>query len=240
MLRYLRMVLLTAVICTIAQQARAQQRWFEFTSGLALSVPQAKGSPWHYKARLLPHAGLSGFFAFNNVFALKTGLLYEMKGYSTVARYVPDSLYTMERFTSKTNYHFFHIPLQLAASFGHHNNGLFRMAAGMSYGFLVGARSSITVGSFDDQQQVRSRSISFDHLIALQKKDGIAGLPHHEGTSLYLFTPAVRIDLTYIWQERLLMTAFYEYTLQDSRTRTVNNSSLRLHYAGLALGVLFW
>jgi len=220
--------------------AVAQERWFEATGGLAFSQPEATGAPWHYKGRVLPHLGISGFFSFNKTFALKTGLLYQQKGLSTKASYKPDSVYQFEQFSSVNTYHFISVPLQLAVNFARNGIGVYRFAAGMSYGFLAAANSEIEINSYYDEQRRENTSVKYNQLVSAQPKNDIKGLPAHEGTPVYFFVPAVRLDVSYEWQERFIFSLFYEYNLQDIRMRTVDNSKMNLHYAGIAAGIRFW
>ena len=163
-----------------------------------------------------------------------------MKGMITDAQYVPDSIYAKELFTTKTDYHFISIPLQLAVSFGAHSQDVYRIAGGMNYGFLAAANSKITIDSYYDEQTKTGKTFSYSHLIAAQPKNDIDGLPQHEGTAMYFFVPSLRFDFTYQWQERIILSAFYEYDLQDIRMRTVGRSRVNLHYAGISVGVKFW
>lgn len=231
---------ISLIVFIFSSSATAQERWFEATTGAALSVPSAKGSPWRYQPRVLLHGGVSGFFSLNKTFAVKTGVFYQIKGMTTNASYTPDSVYSSASFESQNTYHFISIPLQLAVTFGRHQDDCYRIAAGMDYNFMVAGYSKIDVTSHDDKNGTLHESLTYKHLISVSPKDDIPGLSHHEGTPLHLFTPAFRLDFTYQWQERLIISAFYEYNLQDVRMRTVDNSKVNLHYTGIALGVRFW
>src|SRR5690606_5407437 len=90
-------IFLSAFSLCPTREVFAQQRWFEATAGIAISVPDAKGSPLTYTPRVFPHGGISCYFSFNETFALKAGAFYQMKGLRTEAYYVPDSLYEFER-----------------------------------------------------------------------------------------------------------------------------------------------
>ena len=170
----------------------------------------------------------------------KTGLLYQIKGMQSHGRYVPDSVFREESFTARNDYHSLHVPLQLAVSIPGQKGDVWRFAGGMSYGFLLAGYSKVTINSVYEDESEKHRTLAFYHIVALEPKGNHPRAPHEEGTTLNAFTPALRFDLTYLWQERLVLSAFYEYNLQDIRMRTANNSQVRLHYSGIALGVLFW
>lgn len=221
-------------------KARAQQRWLELAAGGAVSVPAIKGSDWKHDARLLPHVGLTGFVSFNDYLSLKSGLLYQMKGMETNADYKPDSIYTRQSFTSRNDYHLLNVPLQLAFTFGKHSRDKYRIAAGMSYGFMLKATSKIAVNSFFEDGTYEQQQYSYTHVVTVDEKEPSTWAPKEEGAPVAVFTPAVRTDFTYQFEEKLLLTVFYEYHLQDHRTRVVRGTSGRLHYAGIAVGVRIW
>ena len=235
-----RTVVIAIFFLAIHQNVFAQERWFEVTAGPSVSIPQAKGAEFKYSPRILPSAGISGFFSINKTFAIKTGLLYQVKGLSTEAAYVPDSIYDYQRFQSRSTYHMLNIPLQLAVSIPASHNDVYRIAVGMSYGFMLAGNTKIGIQSYNADQEVDRETRSYMHIIALQPKDNVPGLPKNEGTPLKLFTPALRLDFTYQWQERLLLSAFYEYNMEDVRLRTPDKSKINLHYMGVSFGVLFW
>src|SRR5690606_38619667 len=103
-------------------------------------------------------------------------------------------LYEFERFTSKNDYHFISIPLQMAVSFGSGRQSLYRVAAGMSYGFLLAAHSEITIDSYFDEANKIRNTAHFSQLVTAQLKNDIEGLPLHEGTPVHFFVPALRFD----------------------------------------------
>jgi hypothetical protein len=238
--RYLIFFLLLGSFLIRPASAGAQQRWLEATAGGAVSFATVKGSDWKYGARILPHAGVSGFVCFNERLALKSGLLYQMKGMETRADYEPDSVFRTQSFVSRNDYHFLSIPLQLAYTFGKHKRDQYRVAAGMSYGFMMKANSTISIDSYYDDGTKEATSYNYTHLVTGEQKESIEWLPQEEGAPVAIFTPALRMDFTYQFEEKLLLTIFYEYNLQDVRTRTVSSSQARLHYTGISLGVRIW
>lgn len=220
----------------------AQERWFEATAGGSISIPSVEGSGWNYGNRVLPCAGISGYFSLNKTFALKTGLLYQMKGMTTQALYEPeaDTNFIRQNFSSRNEYHFLSIPLQLAVSFKINEQDFLHIDAGMSYGFMLAGFSSLDAHSLKQDFSEVDQAFSYTHLVTVQPKNNVPGLPAQEGTPLYLFTPALRADAVYIWQERLVFSVFYEYNLQDVRIRTINKSNINLHSIGIGVGVRFW
>jgi hypothetical protein len=178
---------------------------------------------------------------FNDRVAIKTGLLYQQKGIKTEGEiFTRDSVDIRNATSSRSTYHFINIPLQLAYNFGTNQESLWRIAGGMSYGLMAAARTNLDIRSYKENELFEMRSVSFDPLITTSLKDNNPTVPGNEGTPLYLFTPSVRVDLTYQWQERLLLSFFYEYDLHDVHIRTTRNASVNLHYTGIALGVKFW
>jgi len=223
-----------------AKAVSAQDRWFEAMAGIGYTQPETKGSPWSYKGRILPNAGINCYIALSPTFSLKTGVLYQQKGLFTEGSYKPDSVYQLQQFSSKNTYHFVNIPFQLAMNVAKNDIGTYRVAAGMSYSFLAAANSEIEVNSYYDDNRKDKTTVKYNHLVAAQPKDDIKGLPEHEGTPLYFFIPSLRLDISYLWQERFVFSVFYEYNLSDVRMRTVNDSKMNLHYAGVSAGIRFW
>jgi len=110
----------------------------------------------------------------------------------------------------------------------------------MSYGFMLAGFSSIEAHSLKPDFSEVNQAFSYTHLVSAQPKNNVPDLPAQEGTPLKLFTPALRLDAVFIWQERLVFSAFYEYNLEDVRFRTINKSSINLHNIGIGVGVRFW
>lgn len=219
----------------------AQERWFEITAGPAFSFASKKNDATNYDYRIVPQGGISGFFSFNKRVALKTGILYQLKGLKTNGESInSDTVEIRYAISSQSTYHYINVPLQLAINLNDNAEDQWRIAAGMSYGFMIAARTNAKVLTYNGDDLIQAKTISWHPKIGTAPKDNYPGLPAQEGTSLYLFTPSARIDLTYQWQERLLISAFYEYSLQDTRVRTVGTSKLNLHYVGISFGVRFW
>jgi hypothetical protein len=234
-------VFLFAIILLGATAATGQQRWFEFTTGAAISFGTKENNPSTYNFRILPHAGLTMIQPFNDRVGIKTGLIYQQKGLKVEGESVKQDSFLIRNATiSRSTYHFVSVPLQLAFNLGTNQESLWRIAGGMSYGFMAKARTNTNIRTYKEDELVEIRSVSFDPLITTSLKDNNPSLPGNEGTPLYLFTPSVRLDVTYQWQERLLLSFFYEYDLQDVHIRTARNARVNLHYTGIALGVKFW
>lgn len=233
--------LLITILLLVAQLAEAQHAWHEITGGLGLSYATKERSSSSYTVRVLPTVGLTSFIPFSERIALKTGAIYQYKGISSSGRGTNrDSAEFSYTTQSTSSYHFINIPLQLAVNIGNNKQGFWRVAGGMSYGFLVAARKQLDFQTYKDNHLIRTNSLRWKPIIGSEQSGNTEGLPGDEGTPLHFFVPALRADITYQWQERLLISAFYEYNLQDVRVRTVGNSVAKLHYTGLSFGVLFW
>ena len=223
------------LFCSV--NSSAQQKWFETTAGTGLSFATTKASPLDYQTRILPHLGVTAFIPFSKTVALKTGVIYQQKGNKTAGA-LKDSLDVFNVISSEETFHYLSIPLQLAFNFSEHSSGLWRVAAGMSYGFLVKATKSIDFQTYDGGTFVGEDSKSFNQAIGIESSQNYPGLPAQEGTALYVFTPAVRLDLSYQWQRQFVFSAFYEYNLQDNRMRIHQNARTNLHYTGISVGVI--
>ena len=236
-----KLFILVLILLSPARHAVAQHIWYEIFAGPAVSYVSKERDALSHSHKWVPHAGITAFIPFNDRIALKTGAIYQMKGISSSGTgYNKDSAMFRYGLDTRTTFHFLNIPLQLAVNIGKNKQGFWRVAGGMSYGFLVGAKKHLNMQTYKGEDLLRARAISFKPVRGSERSGSYPGLPNHEGTPLHVFTPAVRLDVTYHWQERLLISAFYEYNLQDVRVHKAGNSSLKLHYTGLSFGVLFW
>jgi hypothetical protein len=222
-------------------KSAGQHMWYEVSGGPAISFVTTENNPFHYGHKIVPHGGVTAFIPFNNRIAFKTGAIYQFKSISSKGiGFYKDSVNLHYALDSKSNYHFINVPLQLAMNIGSNKQGFWRVAAGMSYGFLIAARKHLNMQTYEGNDLLRDNTLAFKPVLGSERSGNYPGLPGQEGTPLHVFTPSVRVDITYQWQERLLLSAFYEYNLQDVRVRTVSNSIERLHYTGISFGVLFW
>jgi hypothetical protein len=230
------------VILSLANGTQAQHPWYEISAGPSVSFSSGVRNPYSYNFRILPQAGLMAFFPFNKKVAFKTGLIYQNKSLDTKKIRVtdPDTASISYDVVSRQRYHFLDIPLQLAVNIGRDMQGFWRIAGGMSYSFLVSSRSDADLDRFEHESFVGDRHITWEPTISMERVSNNPELPSEEGSPLYLFTPALRLDITYQWQERLLLSAYYQYNLQDLRIRTSGASIANLNSAGLSFGILFW
>jgi hypothetical protein len=227
--------LFTVLLLLATTDAGAQYRWLEATAGPAFSFSPGKNN-FSTNVKMLPQGGITAFIPFSKTLALKTGLIYQQKGLNYYDL-IPDSLKVMNSIESSTLYHYLNIPLQIAYSFEERKDQTWRLAAGMSYGFLLMAVKEIKISTYDDNIFVSAESSSFRQPIGIDAGPHQSGLPGQEGTALYVFTPALRADIGWVWQRKIVLGAFYEYNLQDNRMRIHQNQRRMLHYTGISVGV---
>jgi hypothetical protein len=239
----LRIVISLAIFLLVFQTgATGQNPWYELTAGPSVNFTTGNRNPSSFNFKILPQGGITGFFPFNKKFSLKTGLIYQNNSMNTSVSGIknndtPSITYNV---TSKSTYHFLDVPLQLAMNMGRDPQGFWRIAFGMDYRLLLQAKSETNIHSYEHETLIEDKSIIWRPGISLEKSSNNGDFPGQEGSPLYFFTPSVRADITYQWQERLLITAFYQYGLQDFRVRTSDRSSINMHTTGISLGVLFW
>lgn len=221
---------------TGSANALAQRHWLEASGGPALSYA-TKGNNFSSLPRAVPHGGITAFIPFNDWLALKTGTLYQQKKLRYFDQ-IDDSLLVTNSISSETEYHYLSLPLQLAWTFHRRSDHAWRLTAGMSYGILLKATKRISFDTYDDGRLVDARTITFDQKIGLDPGENYPGLPGEEGTALYVFTPAARLDLSYEWKRKIVLGWFYEYNLQDMRMRLSDSRRRLLQATGLSLGVI--
>ena len=236
-----RICILVLFLVAPGAPANAQHIWYEAFGGPSFSFVSKEHTSATYGHKFGLHGGINAFIPFNNKVAFKTGAVYQLKRVGSkgdgVNRDTAGIHYT---FQSNSSYHTISVPIQLAVNIGDNPQGFWRVAAGMNYGFIIAAKKVMTFQTYEDNELVRDNKVSFKPVIGSERSGSRPGLPGQEGTPVKFFVPALRFDVTYHWQERILLSAFYEYDLEDVRVRTVENSKARFHSTGVSFGVLFW
>ncbi len=217
--------------------AAAQQKWFELTGGFGFTTASTSNSTVSYDSRILPTGGLTVHIPIVGRLALRSGILYQQKGLRGGGS-VADSLEVHSDLSSRETYHYLNIPLQLDVAFAGHKNGVWRIAGGMSYGILVDAVKSIRFRTYDGGSLVGEYEKEFKQSIGIESSQNYPGLPGQEGTALYVFTPAIRLDLTWQYKKQFVLGLHYEQHLQDIRMRVHNNARQKLHSVGIMAGVI--
>jgi hypothetical protein len=238
---FIRISIFILILVASAHPASSQHIWYEAFGGPSISFASKERNSSIYGYKLGLHGGINTFIPFNDKIALKTGAIYQLKRISSKGEGInKDTASIHYTFQSNSSYHLISVPLQLAVNIGDNPQGFWRIAAGMNYGFMVAAKKDITFQTYEDNELVRDNKLSFRPIIGSEQSSSRTGLPAQEGTPVRFFIPALRFDITYHWQERILLSAYYEYDLEDVRVRTVGNSTARLHSTGVSFGVLFW
>jgi hypothetical protein len=224
--------LLLSSICVYAQEGVS----VEPVVGMAASYVTKKYTGTKYHPRALPNAGAYVLIPVGQRLALRTGALYQQKGWhSTRAQNVITDQLDLQ-FRSKVTLHEVAIPMQLSYQTQERNQLQYAFSGGMSYGFLIAAEQVDEVDVYYDGRLDYTSSHSWTPTTGLFPDN--SRLKKGDGTRYFMFNAALRIDAGVRWKNKYVLKAFWEQGLNNISAVDQDPASIKVGYCGLQLGVV--
>jgi len=231
---YLLRTLLITLLLQASDRSIGQQLPLQFAAGGGISRVTHRGIMGSYSPAPSLNAGAWYVAPFPGTVSFKTGITYGMKAYRSRLE-LRDSI-TIYVDQGTTRLHYLSVPLLITVQLWQRQAHAVSFSGGMSYGFLLKARSKIDQEVYVDGRLSRRQDHTIDHKISLLPPLDI--LPAGQGhASLYRFQPSVNGELLYTFRKRYIIRAFYEYNLYDATINQVTGGAMNLHMAGLSVGI---
>jgi hypothetical protein len=216
--------------------AAGQVRYFP-QFGYALSSVKAKNSSADYKSRILPNAGVAVWIPVGDIF-IKTGALYQQKGWTSWSVLVDDSAGSRQIFEADMRFHELTVPLQVGYGFSGRDAGGF-LAMGFSYDFLMRADETLTTTTYKRGMPKQTETTSSHPYIGFLP-DNASLKSSDEGTVYNRFNPSVRIDAGLSIRQRYYLNVFWEENINGLSAQSSGTSVLKLGYIGATVGVMIF
>jgi hypothetical protein len=225
-------LLLLVSLATSAQERLRLQ--IEAGAGVSFITPQ--NSATRFNSRVLPYAGFSAFCPIAHGISLKTGALYQQKGWEGFTVYTSDTSTTRIDVASRVRFHVLTIPLQLSYAFGKPEGLQYFFAGGISYGFVLSGKEDNDLSLYYNGTLDAQTSDTKKPYIGIIAKDSILKATYNN-TMYYRFSPGFRIDAGARWHDRYALQAFWEQSINSISVTDGSASTLKLGYYGLSLAV---
>lgn len=204
--------------------------------GVALCYIRTKNTDAKFDARILPHIGISALIPVEGRFSLKTGMIYEQKGWGAYSEYTDTTDHFRNEFISTIKLHTIVIPLQVCYTLSRGPLLQYTISGGMAYGFFVKAEQEMVVNTYHKERFLQTETLSWNPFIGLIPDDSRLK-SSYDGTAYYLFNTALRAEAGISLRKRYFIQAFWEYTLNDISARSGNSAAMHIGYCGLSLGM---
>ncbi len=221
------------VLLGLVNRSSAQVK-LVLSGGLNYSDVYVKNAPGDYTATYTPNVGMRLVVPIVPKLIMETGLEYEMKGFKSDATYLNDKKTGKNIYISRTQYHYARVPLLLSFQVYKKDKGTVWLGGGIDYGFMVYANVSETWKAYTGNNLDFTRKYTYQPKATLVPSESI--VPLSSPASLYMFDPAVKLQLTYWWDERYSVRLFHSYSLYDHNI-TQGKTIMHLNTTGISIGM---
>lgn len=204
--------------------------------GGAISNISARNSTTTFSSRLLPNVGITAVVPIAHGISLKTGAIYQQKGWLGHSSYYNDSAKLRMDYESIVNFHLLTLPLQLYYGIGSGNRLKGYVAGGISYGIVLSGKQDDDIAVYRNGQYDRQLEDTKKPYIGFVAKDSILKATYN-GTMYYRFSPSVRVDAGLIWRDRYSVQVFWEQSINSISITDGTAASLTLGYYGMSVGI---
>lgn len=224
-------------LCTIWVLPAQSQILFFPQVGYAVSSVKAKNTGVDYKSRILPNAGVGVWIPVGDIF-IKTGALYQQKGWTSWSVLVNDSNDTRQDIDAAMRFHELTVPLQVGYAFTGRDAGGF-LAMGFSYDFLMRADETLTTSTYKHGVLRGTETATYHPYIGFLP-DNTSLKSHDDGTVYNRFNPSVRIDVGLSLKQRYFLNVFWEENINGLSAQSNGTSVLKLGYIGASVAVMIF
>jgi hypothetical protein len=225
------LALLSLPVIVAAQRVSIQP-----VAGLGLGYVSKKHTATSYQPRFLPSAGVSVFVPLGSDLGIKTGALYQQKGWHSLSQYKDDADFLRLDFTSTVKLHEIALPMLLTYRTKDGQKLQYFFSAGVSYGFILMAGQEDKTEIYR-RGELESTSTRTWHPNVALLPDDTRLKSGYDGTMYYLFNTSMRAELGVCLRQRYSLQAFWEQTLNSISSVTGDAASLKAGYCGISLGV---
>jgi hypothetical protein len=205
--------------------------------GYALSSVKAKNTDVDYKSRMLPNAGVGAWIPVGDIF-IKTGALYQQKGWTSSSVVVNDIDETRQDIDGAMRFHELTVPLQVGYALTGRDAGGF-LAIGCSYDFLMRADETLTTRTYK-RGTLTGTETTTNHPYIGFLPDNASLKGSDDGTVYNRFIPSVRIDVGLSIRQRYFLNVFWEENVNGLSAQSSGTSVLKLGYIGASLAVMIF
>jgi predicted porin len=184
---------------------------------------------------VLPNAGVSVLIRVDGGVSIKTGVLYQQKGWHTHSSIVDTDQYRTE-FYGTVKLHELTLPLQLQYAHGLGHSLTYSIAAGVSYDFTLQAEHDLTIESYKGEELRGSQSASWNPYIGLIPDDSRLK-SSFDGTAYYLFNPSMRLEAGIQWKKRYGAQIYWEHSINSVNATYGSTTPIKIGYLGISVGV---
>lgn len=219
----------------LALPAAAQRLSVRMVGGITLNgVTYDKTDKIRHGTAFAPRLSAGLHIPLTKRVAILTGGDFTYKGYHTVTSYTEPDRVSEFIENAATRYTQVQLPLQVSVCVLQKSAVRLEAAAGLSYGFMLKARTYRDGKLYRDGQLINSYEKEQVHSIALLPRDNRFGTAaSSKPDELKRFNPAACASLTLCLGPRLLIQAHGEYNLYDTRNYTRGGSA---HLYSMTLG----
>ena len=203
--------------------------------GVALSYASISGSKSDFRPRVLPHAGVNILVPVDGGVSIKTGVLYQQKGWHVHSSTVDTDQYRTE-FYGTVKLHELTIPLQLQYAHSAGRSFTYSMAAGVSYDFTLLAENDLTIETYKGEKLRGTQTASWNPYIGLIPDDSRLK-SSFDGTAYYLFNPSLRLEAGVQWKKRYGAQVYWEHSINSVNATYGNTTPIKVGCLGISLSV---
>lgn len=199
--------------------------------GSGVSYADAKNTE-KYLPIIRPNASLAVEIPIVNSISLQTGLMYSQRGYNTVQKetFGRDKSYYLTKYRIQV----LSVPLMLSVKTITTQGSKIWIDGGMHYNFFLAGTMRYDYENYKNNELVATGG-------ALYRIKGWFTPSKYSSTrnsyDVNALDIALKLQIRYVYKERIGIVMFHEYSLYDSRANPDNaRSSVKAQYTGIALG----
>jgi hypothetical protein len=184
----------------------------------------------------MPNAGITAIVPIAHGISLKTGAIYQQKGWLGRSSYNDDTAQLRWDYESTVRFHLLTLPLQLYYGIGKGQGLKAYVAGGISYGIVLSGKQDDDISLYRNGQFDRELTDTKKPYIGLVANDSVLKATYN-GTMYYRFSPSVRVDAGLIWRDRYSLQVFWEQSINSISITDGTAASLTLGYYGVSAGI---